>query len=291
MTKQKHLKARVRARMSKTGESYASARRNVVLQTPTTQPSSDRYRLCGGIHPDTAAVANALANHGVVGTHSGRPLSEAMILGIGGGRLVEAAKAALADQVEHLSAGSDSFSLPAWRKWARMLVDPRNSKAWPNAFEGQIGLFGSLLTLYESIESSGYNGGSLRDLYAAFLDEAAELLGLPALRAIADGYRELGGAWSRLAETAAPRDREPFALARHLIDSLHEHVLEEGNAGRAAARKTAEEIWRLRAEMQYVAPYDRNEFTALLQELSTQVDVIYRREHDLIMRLAAAIGR
>jgi hypothetical protein len=206
-------------------------------------------------------------------------------------RLVQATREALADQVEHLSAASDSFSLPAWRKWARLLVDSRNSKAWPNAFEGQTGVFGSLLTLYESIESSGYNGGSLRDLYAAFLDEAAELLGLRALTSIADGYRELGGAWSRLAETAAPGDREPFAPARRLIDSLHEHVLEEGDAGKRAARKSAEDIWRLRTEMQNVAPYDHNEFTALLQELSTQVDVIYRREHELIMRLAAAIGR
>jgi Butirosin biosynthesis protein H, N-terminal/Domain of unknown function (DUF4872) len=439
MTKQKHLKARVRERMSKTGESYASARRKVVLQSPMTKPSSGAYVLRGGIHPDTAAVANVLANHGVVGAHSDQPLSEAMVLGVGGGlgagyilwqfrgrppivtlafrngwqypdrwlqktcrrlgsrasfeltsgsvtamralrqalegegprplawidaqeigywhlpeelsgyggypvvvydesggrfftddrnsealtvdsatlqtargrvssyrnrlavleapreissnRLVEAVSEGLADQVEHLSAASDSFSLPAWRKWARMLVDSRNKKAWPNAFEGQMGLFGSLLTIYESIESSGYEGGSLRELYAAFLDEAAALLGLRELDSIADGYRELGGVWSRLAETAASGDREPFAPARRLIDSLHEQVLEEGDAGRSAAEEMAEEIWKLRAEMRDVAPLDPDEFTGLLQELSSQVDAIYKREHDLIMRLNAVIDR
>ena len=43
------------------------------------------YRLRGGVHPDTAAVANVLAHHGVVAGHTGEPLSEAMVLGIGGG--------------------------------------------------------------------------------------------------------------------------------------------------------------------------------------------------------------
>ena len=37
------------------------------------------------MHPDTAAVANVLAHHGVVAGHTGEPLSEAMVLGIGGG--------------------------------------------------------------------------------------------------------------------------------------------------------------------------------------------------------------
>src|SRR3712207_8291107 len=34
-------------------------------------------------------------------------------------------------QVAHLSETSDSFSLPAWRKWARMTTDTRHKKGWP----------------------------------------------------------------------------------------------------------------------------------------------------------------
>ena len=49
-------------------------------------PVSDHgYALRGGIHPDTAAVANVLAHHGVTAGHTGEPLSEAMVLGVGGG--------------------------------------------------------------------------------------------------------------------------------------------------------------------------------------------------------------
>lgn len=43
------------------------------------------YAQVGGIHPETATMANVLANQGVVSPHNGRPLSEAMVLGIAGG--------------------------------------------------------------------------------------------------------------------------------------------------------------------------------------------------------------
>jgi hypothetical protein len=77
MTEQKHLKARIRARMARTGERYAAARRHVVGDAE--RPGTDHdWPLRGGLHPETAAVAHVLAGHGV-------ELSEAMVLGIGGG--------------------------------------------------------------------------------------------------------------------------------------------------------------------------------------------------------------
>jgi hypothetical protein len=84
--------------------------------------------------------------------------------------VTEAIEAGLEDQVRHLGSDSDSFSLPEWRKWARMLTDTKHKKGWGNAFADQKGLFGVFLTIYESIESSGFGGGSLRGLYATFLD-------------------------------------------------------------------------------------------------------------------------
>jgi hypothetical protein len=77
MTEQKHLKARIRARMARTGERYAAARRHVTGDAE--RPRTDHGRpLRGGQHPETAAVAHVLADHGV-------ELTEAMVLGIGGG--------------------------------------------------------------------------------------------------------------------------------------------------------------------------------------------------------------
>ena len=435
MTKQKHLKSRIRARMSKTGESYATARRHVVIDDPKPQSQSTGYRLRGGVHPDTAAFTNSLANHGVISAHSGRPLSEAMILGVGGGlgagyilwqfkghdpivtlgfrnqwqypddwlektaarlligarlehtsgkvkaarslddalhsdgpaplvwmdaqeigywnlpehqsghggypiivyghdkgrfliddrnsvplsvreetlsaargrvssyrnrlvqfdppdvvttdRLRKAVRAGLTDQVKHLSVSSDSFSLPAWRKWSRMLLDTSNKKGWTSAFADQVGLFGVLLTMYESIESPGYDGGSLRSLYADFLDEASELLDMGALGSVAKGCRDVDAQWSHLAETAAPRSHRLFERARDLIDSLHEHVLEDGDAGRKKAASVAKQLWKLRNRSQPL--FSRDEFMELLEQLSSEVATIYRREREFVSQLRAVV--
>ena len=72
MTARKHLKARIRMRMARTGERYVTAHRHVVGEVEV--PALDHgYLLRGGMHPDTAAVANVLAHHGVVAGHTGAP--------------------------------------------------------------------------------------------------------------------------------------------------------------------------------------------------------------------------
>ncbi|MEV6815874.1 BtrH N-terminal domain-containing protein, partial [Micromonospora sp. NPDC051296] len=76
MTSDKHLKARIRARMARTGERYAEARRHIV---GTSREQTDHgYALRGGVHPEAANIANLLHHHG-------REISEAMVLGVGGG--------------------------------------------------------------------------------------------------------------------------------------------------------------------------------------------------------------
>jgi hypothetical protein len=45
----------------------------------------DSYQTIGGLHPETASVKNILAYHGVNAPHTGKPFSEHMLLGIGGG--------------------------------------------------------------------------------------------------------------------------------------------------------------------------------------------------------------
>lgn len=82
MTKQKQLKARIRARMARTGESYTTARRHVA-GLPPAPVTVGGYRLRGGQHPDSAALTNVLAHHGV--RCAGAELSEALLFGVAGG--------------------------------------------------------------------------------------------------------------------------------------------------------------------------------------------------------------
>ena len=95
MTNDKAFKRVVRARMAKTGERYAAARRTLVhggseghdADPAAANPAgtSSAYRMRGGLHPETATLANVLAHQGVVSAMTGEPLTEAAILGIGGG--------------------------------------------------------------------------------------------------------------------------------------------------------------------------------------------------------------
>lgn len=412
MTARKHLKARIRARMAQTGERYVTARRHVVGETDP--PVVDHgYRLRGGVHPDTAAVANVLAHHGVVAGHTGEPLSEAMVLGIGGGlgagyilwefearggailvlgfrnrwqypdrwmqtvleriavpaahretggartaarqldealaagrpalatierqsigywhlppemegrdgypvvvyaidgdvvhvddrglaprtvsrevldaarsrvgsyrnrlcviepdryelpvELLRAAvRAGLADAAEHLGSRSDSFGLPAWRKWARMMTGSA-AKAWPRVFASGRGLAGALLSTYEGIQPVGHYGGHLRDLYAGFLDEAAELLEDPALSDRAAAWREAAARWRALADLALPEGR-----LRELLAEVHGTVVEGGDATDPAA-----ELWELRRSLDVSAAVDVD---ALFPAMGVLLEGIYEAE-------------
>ena len=419
MTESKHLKARIRTRMARTGERYMTARRHVVGEQP---PAADDHgwRLRGGVHPDSAAISNVLAHHGM-------EVSEALVLGIGGGlgagyilwefeahntralvlgfrnqwqypgrwaaktlerlgvpfelhetggakgaaakldsvlaagrpalatvdrqeighwhmpahqsgyggypvvvygadgdvmriddrnlapltverarldaarartgsykhRLVviepaeitadtlrAAVRAGLDDAAAHLSARSDSFGLPAWRKWARMLTDTRNAKSWPNVFADPRGLAGALVSAYQGIEPAGAYGGHLRGLYADFLDEAAALLEAPRLSEAASAYRVLAQQWHALAELALPPHVPEFATLREELAAVHESVVARGDAGRAEAADAAARLWELRARLD-AAPPAQPDFGAL----SAAIEAIYEAEVAAAARL------
>jgi Butirosin biosynthesis protein H, N-terminal/Domain of unknown function (DUF4872) len=435
MTAHKHLKERIRARMARTGESYTTARRHVLNALPPAE-----YQLLGGVHPDTHAIAGVLANRGLVDPSTGRPLSEAMVLGVGGGlgagyilwefkahdlrtlvfgfrnswqypdrwarktcqrlgvpadvhetgsprraeeelraavgqgvpviawadqqalgyrhlpdwleghgghpvtvygideqaglvliddrnrapltvpldalaaararvgsykhRLLvldapaaeldtdglrRAVRAGLAEQVEHLGQRSDSFSLPAFRKWARLLTSTGNAKAWPKVFADGVGLFDACLSVYENLEpTAGSGGGNLRGLYAQFLEEAARLLDTPPLATAAGAYREAAARWHQVAEVALPADRDPFAEARRLTDRLQAEV-ELGDAGRRQAAETAARLWALRDRWRPAFPGDDDRVGALLADLAAAVGAACDAEEAALRRLAGAL--
>lgn len=92
MTTQKHLKERVRARMARTGESYATARRHVVAASPASarpvvaaSPAGTTLVHFPGSSPIATALRILLAHAGVVAPHTKEPFTEAMVFGIGGG--------------------------------------------------------------------------------------------------------------------------------------------------------------------------------------------------------------
>lgn len=85
MTAQKHLKQLVRARMQKTGERYATARRHLLgnFQNNNSDPTT-RWHFPGNV-PATTALRILLTHYGMRAPHTGEPFSEAMLFGLAGG--------------------------------------------------------------------------------------------------------------------------------------------------------------------------------------------------------------
>ncbi|CAN5595862.1 hypothetical protein BH10PLA2_BH10PLA2_06700 [soil metagenome] len=85
MTTRKHFKQLVRARMQKTGESYSSARRQVLGNTLPDKPKHSLPWHFPGSVPGATALRVLLTHAGLLDPGTGKPFSEAMAFGIAGG--------------------------------------------------------------------------------------------------------------------------------------------------------------------------------------------------------------
>jgi Butirosin biosynthesis protein H, N-terminal/Domain of unknown function (DUF4872) len=451
MTTDKAFKRVVRTRMAKTGERYAAARRSLLAGATDEEPAAPEadtvttsgYRMRGGLHPETATLANVLANQGVVSGLTGEPLTEAAILGIGGGlgagyilwefkhhdapvltlgfrnrwqypwipgwtgitldllgiepdvhetggakgaraaldarlddglpviawvdpqgigtwclppamsgygglaivvigregdgtylvddrgrapfrvpatvmaaargrvgsykhriaalrttpgpipadRIRAAMRAGLEDQVEHLRSSSDSFSLPAWRKWSRLMTDERNAKAWPRVFGDGIGLFGALSAIHEDVDGQvGASGGHLRELFADFLEEVAVTLDNAALADATQAWRAVADQWEELADAAVPPDLDGAADAADAAETLHQAVM-DGEPGRERASVAAQTVWAIRERYVDAFPLPPDRIQAIFEDLGERLEAIHQAEVDAHERTARAIGR
>lgn len=197
--------------------------------------------------------------------------------------LAAAIQEGIAFCVAHLGSDSESFSLPAIRKWARMMTDGKNKKGWPQVFQDRRGLYSTLSSLFETIELQGAPGG-LRGLYADFLREAAPVINKPGLRETADHYAALATQWHALAEEALPDAVPQFRRAKQLLRERHDVLLRGGDAWRDT-QPLSEQLRALRTEGNLNFPLGDEEVTALLATLQTRLNAIHRAEGEALASL------
>lgn len=100
--------------------------------------------------------------------------------------------------------GIANFGLGAFKKWADMLTNTKNKKGWPQCFTDGPALHGAMSSVYGQIELRGFGGSAFRGLYADFIDQAAGVLKKPALKKVADQFREADASWHNIALAALP---------------------------------------------------------------------------------------
>lgn len=154
------------------------------------------------------------------------------------------------------------------------------------------GLVGALASVWEGASPAGMAGGHLRDLTAAFLDDAEPLVGGTA--PAAQAWRAAAVAWHDVAETALPVDVPAFARLRELTATGQQAVVADGDAGTQDAAAAAAQLWALRAELDAappLAPAERDDlFAALAARLRTvhTAEVAAVRESTAVTERAGA---
>ncbi len=203
--------------------------------------------------------------------------------------LEEAIWEGLRDCVEHLGKTSDSFSLPALRKWARTMTDVRNKKGWPLVFAGGKGLFRPLRFLCET--TLGLNGdGPLRDLYADFLEEAAPIIDKPRLAEVAERYRGLNQAWAELGDAALPNANKTLSRVKEALLEKHRLMMVEGDRDPQKIEALNEDIYGGYEALNETFPMNERRTLEFFGKLQRKLISIFREEQAALARLRAAIG-
>lgn len=201
--------------------------------------------------------------------------------------VTSAVRQGLQAAVDHLSSDSDSFGLPAFRKWGRMTTDAKNKKGWLKLFEDERGLYSTLRSAFELIDPQA-GGNPLRGLYATFLREAAEVTGNQNLLEVAAMYEQLQTMWMQLAESAVPDEVESFREAKALLRERHAITVQGGDAWETTTPIT-DQLRKLSSILNTAFPLDEAGRRALFENLNDQLLAIYDNETKAVTALKEAL--
>ena len=205
--------------------------------------------------------------------------------------LESAIQAGLEDAVVHLGSHSDSFSLPAIRKWGRLITDGSYKKGWKTVFADGRYLYGNLKSIFLHTLPTWSDGGTLRGLYADFLEEAAWILDNPALLGVAERYRSLEVLWRSLGEAALPEDVPAFAQIKALEKHKLSTLVEKGGSGLEEYRKLKPLISEIQQGFNEHFPLEDSAVNDLLTNLQNQLMGVYQAELTANQELNRAIER
>jgi hypothetical protein len=204
--------------------------------------------------------------------------------------LPAAIEAGISDCVEYIGGDSQTFAIPVYKKWARLMTDTKNKKGWPVVFKEQKGLYGTLRSLHEGIKLFGTEGGGLRRLYAAFLSEAAPVVGNSALETAATYYNALGDRWEQFADAVLPDHIPPLAETRRLLAQKYAIFLKQGNDGFDEVARLSQQLSDMEEELNSHFPMSDADMHALFAEMQRHLEGIYEAEQEAHLALKACLN-
>ena len=182
------------------------------------------------------------------------------------------------DGAAHLSKPSTSFSLPAFLKWAKLMTDAKDQKAWSKVFAKPLGLYSTLRSIYEGISVVGTSGGCLRGLYADFLEESGTVLNKPKLKEVAAQYKALDKMWNAFAEAALPDAVKPLKETKTLLVQRDEALKTKGQSGLEELEKVGQQLHAMREAFDKKFPMNDSDIATLFADMQKHLYGIYETE-------------
>lgn len=184
----------------------------------------------------------------------------------------------------------NNFGLAALRWWAELLVNPKERLSWEKVFPAGIKLYAGLNTAFEDINLFGKDGQAERDVYAAFLDEAGQILDNQGLSAAAEKFRASGREWDALSLALMPDEIPLFRETRELRLRRHHRFLESGADALDEMRSIDARLAEIRAEITPDHPLDQREAAAFKENLRDRVLAVHDSEEAAVNALREAMA-
>ena len=219
-----------------------------------------------------------------------------LLKGVDNSKLAAGVRAGLEDcarlMTEKPPKGSaKNFGLRALQHWAEML-EKTSKGSWAREYPSGRPLLAVLISSYSFLGPSfGKTMGAERDVYADFLEEAAQVLELPALENVALRYRLASDAWEGLLGALLPDDVPFLRETRECIDLKTTLFIEEGAARLDRIIECRDRLEALKTQSESDFPMSEAEIGELRAEIRRQVNIARDAESEAVMALKAAIAQ
>ncbi len=183
-----------------------------------------------------------------------------------------------------------NFGLRAMAHWGDML-EKSSKGSWAREYPTGRPLLAVLISSYTFLGPAfGKTMAAERDVYADFLDEAAAVLGLPALENVALRYRKAGEAWRGLLGALLPEAVPFLSDVRGNIDRKTDLFVEQGAAQLEEIVACNERIEVAKTASESDLPMTEAEIADLRAEIRTRLYTAREAEEEAVEALKAAIA-
>ena len=172
-----------------------------------------------------------------------------------------------------------SFGFDAFTKWANLLTDTKNKNGWPKQFATGARMYAGLTSAFRYIEVWFTGGNGARNLYADFLDEAAEVLAKPELKEVAAQFRISAQFWHELTTALLPDQIAVFKETRELMVRSYDLFLSQGTHALPERQQIRNRLEAIKAEIAKEFPLSESQAAAMRAELRERVLKIHDAEH------------